>query len=868
MDEFTVGNLIKKGMGSNVFVGVKLPSSVNGQSDERHTTDTARVGRLPNNYDYVLLPITNSRYKENVRNQYQCFQKQSRLTDSSVLKIKEPQLQELCIPPFKTSRKDDSPAYIGLLSSWLELESADSSLRELCYQVLLNECKYARFVGIDKLIVAPPRKLSDLQRYSQVISRLLNDETISAYPPLILSVSLPLYEDSDPLATWELWHTVRKMCDYHPSLTISLAVPRIRTPSHVLNRWLSEPVSCLLFSSSVFATNQYNYPVLYKFNQNLVAKFQKVNGNSLPNANGELCIIIHGMEKYVDQIKGGEGSYLEYINFLLKRGDKEFFSEQHNPDRLIIPRKQMSISSHNEHHNLNEINNNNPNNSDNLVNTHLDFDTPRLMKPLKPHSETLSNYVYSVFEKDLAKYNMYQAAIEQALITLMSDHGTQPMTILIAGAGRGPLVDRTVHLLEQFKVLDRFKVIALEKNPQACLYLQKRNFDLWSNRVEIVLEDMRKWKDESVKVDLCISELLGSFGCNELSPECLLAIEEFHSKPSTIFIPKSYTSYIAPIASPLLHQKVRGSSKDQESPWVMHNLPYCILSSKINEVWSFQHPIDRKQQRGDLLSRNAGTEFKIKYRGEIHGLIGFFSAELYSDITLSTVPDDSIIKVLISQGDSGDGRLSMDEGISSSQEHSGLEPDLLKEKFKKLSRTPNMHSWSPLVFPLNQPFMVSDDTELAVFMSRNHSQLDGSTWYEWSVESFIYLVASNPSMQKLATAALRPTVEAKNHQRRNSRSMSARSSKMSKRKDDMAFDNSIPENTFSPHQESVWQSVSDIHGLGNAVHTSTEPMFHLEYDEREETEEQEEEEQELHLRVKTGVLALHNVNGKSFSVAL
>ncbi|QLQ78834.1 hypothetical protein HG537_0B01820 [Torulaspora globosa] len=850
-------------MGSNVFVGVKLLGNSSGELGERYAIDGSRDGKLASNYDYVLVPITNGRYRENVRNQFEKFQKQRKLICESVLKIKEPQLQELCIPPFNSGRKDDGPAFIGLLSSWLELESADNSVRELCYQVLRNECRYARFVGIDKLIVAPPRRLSELQRYSQVISRLLNDDTVSAYPPLTLSVSLPLYEDSDPLATWELWHTVRKLCNYHPSLNISLAIPRIRTPSHVVNRWLSEPVSCLLLSSSIFATNQYGYPVLHKFNQNLITKFQNVNGNSLPNANGELCIIIHGMEKYLDQIKGGEGSYLEYINFLLKKGDKQLFSSHEDSSNRSINQFGHKITPQD---NSNNNNNNNINTNHNPIDSNgpasPDFHTPRLMKPLKPHSEPLSNYVYSIFEKDLAKYNMYQAAIEQALTALLLEHRTSPLTILIAGAGRGPLVDRTVLLLKKFNVLNQVRVIAVEKNPQAGLYLQKRNFDLWHNKVEIIIEDMRQWKDESIKADLCISELLGSFGCNELSPECLFAIEQHHSKPSTIFIPQSYTSYIAPIACPLIYQNLREKEGGQESPWVMHDIPYCILSSKINELWSFHHPLRKRHTDDDLFSRNAVTEFKIKHRGEIHGILGFFTAQLYNDITLSTVPDDSMVKV--PKARNGAIGVHLHKEVRNSQEDSGVDSTESKDQFKKLDHTPNMHSWSPLVFPLNQPFAVTDDTELAVFLSRNHAPLNSATWYEWSIESYVYLVASDASLSR---STPKQTVDPRNHSSRNRQNISARNSRASKKNESMAFDNSISDNNFSPHQESVWQSVSDIHGLTNMQKT-TEPMFNLEDAYLECTEDEDEEEEEVHIRVKTGVSTIHNANGKFFSVAL
>lgn len=49
------------------------------------------------------------------------------------------------------------------------------------------------------------------------------------------------------------------------------------------------------------------------------------------------------------------------------------------------------------------------------------------------------------------------------------------------------------------------------------LFAQKQK---WANRVTIVHEDMRNWQPEC-QADILVSELLGSFGDNEVSPECL-----------------------------------------------------------------------------------------------------------------------------------------------------------------------------------------------------------------------------------------------------------------------------------------------------------------------------------------------------------
>jgi protein arginine N-methyltransferase 5 len=59
-----------------------------------------------------------------------------------------------------------------------------------------------------------------------------------------------------------------------------------------------------------------------------------------------------------------------------------------------------------------------------------------------------------------------------------------------------------------------------------------------------------------VQADILVSELLGSFGDNELSPECLDGAQSF-LKPDGISIPYEYTSYIAPISSSKLWNEVR-----------------------------------------------------------------------------------------------------------------------------------------------------------------------------------------------------------------------------------------------------------------------------------------------------------------------
>ena len=52
----------------------------------------------------------------------------------------------------------------------------------------------------------------------------------------------------------------------------------------------------------------------------------------------------------------------------------------------------------------------------------------------------------------------------------------------------------------------------------------------------------------NVLADILVSELLGSWGDNELSPECLDGAQRY-LKPSGISVPCDYTSYVAPLSS-------------------------------------------------------------------------------------------------------------------------------------------------------------------------------------------------------------------------------------------------------------------------------------------------------------------------------
>lgn len=74
---------------------------------------------------------------------------------------------------------------------------------------------------------------------------------------------------------------------------------------------------------------------------------------------------------------------------------------------------------------------------------------------------------------------------------------------------------------------------------------------------------MRYWEAPK-KADILVSELLGSFGDNELSPECLDGAQRF-LREDGISIPSSYTSYLQPVTTSKLWNDVKAWLRPAEN---------------------------------------------------------------------------------------------------------------------------------------------------------------------------------------------------------------------------------------------------------------------------------------------------------------
>lgn len=311
-----------------------------------------------------------------------------------------------------------------------------------------------------------------------------------------------------------------------------------------------------------------------------------------------------------------------------------------------------------------------------------------LQLPLQPLRDNLFSSIYHVFEQDPVKYTQYQKAIYMAII----DKNVKKIVISVIGAGRGPLVKACLRAADLAAV--DVKIYAVEKNknviPTLLLYQQ----NIWGNSVEVVFSDGREW-DPPEKCDIMVSELLGSFGDNELSPECLDGAQKC-LKDDGISIPYEYSSYLRPVMSHMLFSQtvindsldescISSSKKDAafEQSYIVLQLN-CYKPTKTQKLFTFNHPKKILENN----SRYKCLEFKINSNMQLHGFSGYFDATLYKNIVISIEP--------------------------STYSH-------------------GMFSWFPVYFPIKHTMLVKSGNIISVHFWRCCDEY--KVWYEWCVSS-------------------------------------------------------------------------------------------------------------------------------------
>lgn len=215
---------------------------------------------------------------------------------------------------------------------------------------------------------------------------------------------------------------------------------------------------------------------------------------------------------------------------------------------------------------------------------------------------------------------------------------------MVVGAGRGPLVRAAFNASANTK--RKIKVYVIEKNPNAINTLTALINEMWLDKdLHLISCDMREFTPPE-KVDILVSELLGSFGDNELSPECLDGAQK-HLKPDGISIPSRSTSYMNPVMSSKIYNLVRTTEKTRHPRDKPHftceqsELTYVIYLKNVfhiadpQPVFVFDHP--NRNTKIDN-SRFETLRFTAAMDSVMHGLAGYFDTVLYKEVMLSTHP--------------------------------------------------------------------------------------------------------------------------------------------------------------------------------------------------------------------------------------
>ncbi|KAK6534918.1 methyltransferase protein [Arthrobotrys megalospora] len=685
------------------FIGEHLPAP--GSALSFDMLDRA----ASDNYNMISAHITNINYQTKV----QAIIEEARSNGRTRVYIPGLEVEDVNLHP------DDlvaSGKVIGVTSQWIELDSLDPLIASASRQVLHHEIGYAGFCGLGTLLIDGPKTAQ--QNLAGYCMSIVQGLAINAY--LTINIMLPALgpsmalnqedldvstQDStqtpevlyDELTSWDVWNAIRTSARYTSRLGLALKVEYSLPRTHTLKRWFSEPIRYLIIDSTAFLLNTKGYPVLTKPHQKLVTQFARKNP-----------FYLLSNTRYAESVpeNPADVEFPPLGSTVVTGGARQTVS--------VTPKRRDDPQSYRKylHHHL--LNLPPPPPLDSFGAGYQDY----LQSPLQPLADNLESMTYEVFEKDPVKYNQYEKAVALALQDL-HEQGIEDICVAVVGAGRGPLVTRCIRAATNASI--DITIFAIEKNPNAYTHLMKMNRDVWGGAVTLVKTDMRKWEPPNTYVHILVSELLGSFADNELSPECLDGVQRVLHPTVGINIPQSYTAHYTPIMAPKIHGDLLSRATSSNSVDI-YEVPYVVMLTaidflsqnnagepNIHQAWEFKHPVPADELEHDCgfnehNQREAIAAFPIPRRGVIHGIAGYFECVLYENVDGTAIVELS------------------------------TRPDTIDAKSK------DMISWFAIYFPLRAPMSVPDDSEAQVSFWRH---TDGrKVWYDWMVETYSFVLSS------------------------------------------------------------------------------------------------------------------------------
>lgn len=573
---------------------------------------------------------------------------------------------------------------VGLVSEELDLDCAGGPDKAEAQRACLEtELRWSAHLHLRAVLLPPPAAESRNSGYARAVNELLLEglfnETSNEESPAPLALRVPA--DSKG---WLAWNRFRSLCDHHPRLGVALELGAGKssggaTSERELQRWLGEPVRFVILHPGAFLTNRQGFPVLPR----------RLKALLLGLFRHEVDVIIAPSSKS-DEEPAPQASAAA-IEEGAEGGDANETGKPSaaSPDALqtYVARLYQSLPA------LNSV--------ERFAKSHLDT----LQAPLQPLQDNLESETYEIFETDPVKYALYEDAVLAFLRDRLNAGRSPPFTVMVLGAGRGPLVAASLRAAQRAETT--VKIWAVEKNPNAvhALRHRKRREEDW-DCVDVIAEDMRVWKAPR-KADALVSELLGSFGDNELSPECLDGAQHLLADDG-VCIPQSYVSSVAPVSASAAWTDARGQpgggngggmaggdAGQLETAYVvcLHKVFYPTSGPK--DCFSYKHP---KQPVEETNDRTAELTFEMEVDSLVHGFAAYFDCTLYGDVKMSIHPDTA------SEG---------------------------------------MFSWFPMFFPLQVPVFLRKGETLRSHWWRRHDAR--RVWYEWALSEPAAMSVQNPA---------------------------------------------------------------------------------------------------------------------------
>ncbi|XP_063627348.1 protein arginine N-methyltransferase 5 [Cydia splendana] len=586
------------------------------------------------------------------------------------------------------SPQDWTSRIVGRLSPYLNVDSPNEVVRQRHEDCMNEELSYSKGLGLPALLVTVHGE------NSHNLARNLLSYLENSHHPTLIWAQVPMQcsrtlrdtvvrgLDDDEEAwnePWLWWSKFHERLQWDKRAGVVLELSADLPPEEIVKRWLGEPVKAVILPTNIFHNNKKGYPVLSRAHQQVLISLVE----------REAQVVVCGARR------ASAEHYRQYVARLWARRPAP------NQDPMMDYARGWE-----------------------------DY----LQTPLQPLADNLDTHTYNVFEKDPIKYDQYQKAITQALQHLLkkrekssceqnetkdlsdvinrlqlgsgdnkqcAEEKDGPFVVMVLGAGRGPLVRAALNASDI--VQTKIKVIAVEKNPCAVVVLEAQARELWGSRdVTVVPGDMRRLQLAN-KADIIVSELLGSWGDNELSPECLDGAAGL-LKPDGISIPHRYTSYVAPVSSPRLWAAAKAATalaphkNNLEMLWVVYmQNKHDIAETK--PVFTFEHPAKPvRDHEGQGVTdfqglpatdnrRQCTLTWTAQQDNVMHGFGGYFDCQLFGDEEISIVP---------------------------------------------ATHSNGMISWFPVFIPIKSPLRVSKGS---VITARFWRCVDSHrVWYEWLVE--------------------------------------------------------------------------------------------------------------------------------------